>query len=110
MKAPLPFAEKTDAIIYMNRNCETHSGRADIMRAIMGIASADMRVHSWGGCDHNMNAAGQVFNKIEKFRGYKFCVAMENTQRKVSVCGRLIDPLPPPPSPRANGWHGPPWF
>ncbi len=83
-KAPA-FSARKSAIAYVNSNCDTPSGRVDIMRAVAARSRSFAPVHSMGQCDNNMPApsdlagAHQFEQKVDLFRRYKFCVAMENT-------------------------------
>lgn len=50
---PVPFEDKQHAVVYINSNCGTSSGRAEIMRHLMALNSS-VPVHSLGRCDNNM--------------------------------------------------------
>lgn len=84
LRAPLPFKQKKNAVVYISNNCHTLSGRQDIVQAIMALNDADVPVHAWGACDNNINASIHR-NKVHLMSGYKFCIAMESALSKVGV-------------------------
>lgn len=90
--APRPFASKKTAIVYVNSNCAARSGRSDIMRQVMALKSSAVPTESWGNCDRNVDAPGS-FDKVELIKGYKFCVAMENSITKDYITEKLWQAL-----------------
>ncbi|PNW69860.1 hypothetical protein CHLRE_18g749697v5 [Chlamydomonas reinhardtii] len=91
-KAPVSFEQKKTALVYVNSNCGAKSGRSDIMRRVIALKDQEVPTHSWGNCDRNMEVTGS-FDKMELIRGYKFCVAMENSITKDYITEKLWQAL-----------------
>ncbi|GLI70403.1 hypothetical protein VaNZ11_015123 [Volvox africanus] len=92
-KPPVPFEKKKSALVYVNSNCGAKSGRSEIMREVMGLNNKAVPTHSWGHCDRNMEVKDHSFDKVELIRGYKFCVAMENSITKDYITEKLWQAL-----------------
>eukprot|EP00878_Enallax_costatus_P029156 GHUV01031589.1.p1 GENE.GHUV01031589.1~~GHUV01031589.1.p1 ORF type:complete len:254 (+),score=17.22 GHUV01031589.1:454-1215(+) len=90
----LPFKQKEHAVVYVNSNCGASSGRVDIMKQWLDHASkkGKMQVHSYGRCDRNREFPANT-SKIELFRRYKFCVAMENSLSYEYITEKIWDAL-----------------
>mmetsp|Transcript_1913 Transcript_1913/g.4218 ORF Transcript_1913/g.4218 Transcript_1913/m.4218 type:complete len:223 (-) Transcript_1913:194-862(-) len=104
---PLPLSEKRNAIAYLNFNCNTKNGRQGILQSIvdLGIVTVD----GLGLCGKRLNGAstnpafdamaGPRFGndrknrKIEAFRSYKFCIAIENSNVQDYITEKVWQPL-----------------
>ncbi|GLC36243.1 hypothetical protein PLESTB_001364700 [Pleodorina starrii] len=92
-KPPRSFEEKKTALAYVNSNCGAKSGRSEIMKKVIGMKNQIVPTHSWGHCDRNMPVSDHSFDKVELIRGYKFCVAMENSITKDYITEKLWQAL-----------------
>jgi hypothetical protein len=70
-----PFSEKLDRIVFLNRNCNTETGREDWARYFM---KKGLHVDSMSSCLNNKKIP-KTGNKITWFSDYKFCLVMENS-------------------------------
>jgi len=91
LQEPVEFETKKPALVYINSNCKTPSGRAEIMRDVMKISKV-LHVDSYGTCDNNMGGH-RVEDKASLIAGYMFCVAMENSIAKDYVTEKVFDAL-----------------
>ena len=81
----LPFLEKLPNLIFLNSNCNTDNNREDIVSSI--IKDGRITVHSYGNC--LKNKYDTFTNKIQLFRKYRFCIAIENSNTKDYITEKL---------------------
>jgi alpha-1,3-fucosyltransferase 10 len=91
LQEPIPFDKKANAVAYINSNCHTPSGRADIVRALLKMKHSSVKIKSFGKCDTNSQHVSN--NKIEVFKTHKFCIAMENSLSPDYVTEKIWDAL-----------------
>eukprot|EP00127_Corallochytrium_limacisporum_P004623 Clim_evm11s170 gene=Clim_evmTU11s170 len=113
---PVNYYEKIPAVVFLQRNCQAQP-RTDFMKTFMGMETGDdsgenldandaMRflVHSYGEClntignkpnlkFHNFNDRNMVKNKMDLFRTYRYCIALENSDGEDYVTEKVWDAL-----------------
>lgn len=84
-KPPIvPFARKSNAVGYVNRNCGATNGRHEIVKSLANHYKVDAY-----GC---MGSSARV-DKRDFFSKTKFCIAMENSNAKDYVSEKLWQAL-----------------
>ena len=72
----MPFAEKRDAVSYIQSNCGAPSGRDRIVKEIM---ASGIKVDARGHCLNNAPIVPRSSSMRDAIRHYKFCIAIENS-------------------------------
>lgn len=86
----VPFEQKKDAIVFLQHNCASRSGREDFVRSLI---AANFTVDSVGKCLNNapMLATGQSSMKRDTLAQYKFCLTFENSVTPFYTSEKLWD-------------------
>ena len=85
---PVPFAQKKDAIVYLQSNCGALSNRDDVVR---GLMDRNITVESRGRCLNNAPPIPFNESKVEAFKHYKFCACMDNSVSHDYISEKLWD-------------------
>eukprot|EP00899_Mesostigma_viride_P000308 jgi/Mesvir1/10278/Mv07824-RA.2 len=89
---PIPTAEKLKAIVAVISNCGPKNHRMELVKALMGR----FEVHSYGYCLKNRNdtiPAHLPATNVPLYSKYRFCVAMENSNRLDYVSEKVYETL-----------------
>eukprot|EP01135_Chromosphaera_perkinsii_P006149 Nk52_evm15s418 gene=Nk52_evmTU15s418 len=105
----VPFKDKVNALVFLNNNCDTHSGRERLVEYLETFQdktntspwnTPEGIIHSYGSCRYNMERKEiggpnfpRVDDKLELFGKYKFCIAIENSITYDYVSEKLWDAL-----------------
>jgi len=83
-----------NAIAYVNSNCATATGRDELVKEMADLLEPlGIPLHSFGRCLNNMPRTARAASKIDTLRGYKFCVAIENSEDRHYVSEKVYDAL-----------------
>lgn len=96
LRTPVPLAEKKKAMAYCNRNCHAPNGRHGTVQAIVNLGIVP--VDGYSGCGQELKNTtrkypGRLEDKEGTFSSYRFCIAMENSNRPDYVTEKLWQAL-----------------
>lgn len=85
----VPFEQKKDAIIFLQNNCASRSGREEFVHSLI---AANFTVDRVGKCLNNAPMLGKGQNsKHDAFAQYKFCLTFENSVTPFYTSEKLWD-------------------
>jgi hypothetical protein len=84
------FANKSDALIYIQSNCDALSKRDSILRQVQALGVA---LDARGKCLRNAPDVPKLHTKQDAMRKYKICVAFENSLAAGYVSEKVWDGL-----------------
>lgn len=89
-----PSYNRENAIAYVNSNCDTTTGRDELVKEMADVLRPlGIPLHSFGRCLNNMPRTARSESKIDTLRRYKFCVAIENSEDEHYVSEKVYDAL-----------------
>jgi len=87
-----PSHLRENAIAYVSSNCDTHTGRDELVKQVADLLKPHgIPLHSFGACLNNMPRTARSESKIDTLRRYKFCVAIENSKDRHYVSEKVYD-------------------
>lgn len=87
-----PSYLREDAIAYINSNCDTSTGRDELVKDVADLLKPlGIPLHSFGACLNTMPRTARSESKIDTLRHYKFCVAIENSKDRHYVSEKVYD-------------------
>jgi hypothetical protein len=87
-----PSHLRENAIAYVNSNCDTSTGRDELVKEMTDLLKPlGVPLHSFGRCLNNMPRTARSDSKIDTLRRYKFCVAIENSEDRHYVSEKVYD-------------------
>jgi len=86
----LPFAQKRNAVVYIQSNCGATSGRDEILQLLIRLGIA---VEARGACLNNAPLVDRNQGKGEAMKEYLFCATMENSVVADYVSEKVWDGL-----------------
>jgi len=87
-----PSHLRENAIAYVNSNCDTSTGRDELVKEMADLLKPlGIPLHSFGACLNNMPRTKRSESKIDTLRRYKFCVAIENSKDRHYVSEKVYD-------------------
>jgi alpha-1,3-fucosyltransferase 10 len=84
----VPFAEKSNAIVYIQSNCDALSKRDDILKKLQ---EQGIKLDARGRCLNNAPAHSRAVSKQDTMKQYKICVTFENSLASDYVSEKLWD-------------------